>query len=126
MSNKYFTHATPTLFNAGTPRPQLSSCYLIAMESDSISIYNTLGDVLLLVNGLEALVCIFIILEVQVVISAEQMEQVMVLFQCCVYLIIQRAMLAKGGGTQWFFCYLFGTMASRYNGIFRYEEKSWR
>jgi len=45
MSQKYFTHATPTLFNAGTPRPQLSSCYLIAMESDSINgIYNTLGD----------------------------------------------------------------------------------
>ena len=44
MSNKYFTHY-PTLFNAGTPRPQLSSCYLIAMESDSIKgIYNTLGD----------------------------------------------------------------------------------
>ena len=45
MSQKYFTHATPTLFNAGTPRPQLSSCYLIAMESDSINgIYNTLKD----------------------------------------------------------------------------------
>jgi len=45
MSSKYFTHATPTLFNAGTRRPQLSSCYLIAMESDSINgIYNTLGD----------------------------------------------------------------------------------
>ena len=45
MSNKYFTHATPTLFNAGTPRQQLSSCYLIAMEDDSIDgIYNTLKD----------------------------------------------------------------------------------
>lgn len=45
MSRKYFTHATPTLFNAGTPRPQLSSCYLIAMESDSLDgIYNTLHD----------------------------------------------------------------------------------
>ena len=45
MSQKYFTHATPTLFNAGTPRPQLSSCYLIAMEEDSIQgIYNTLTD----------------------------------------------------------------------------------
>jgi len=45
MSQKYFTHATPTLFNAGTPHPQLSSCYLIAMESDSIEgIYNTLKD----------------------------------------------------------------------------------
>ncbi len=45
MSNKYFTHATPTLFNAGTPHPQLSSCYLLAMENDSIEgIYNTLKD----------------------------------------------------------------------------------
>jgi len=45
MSLKYFTHATPTLFNSGTPHPQLSSCYLIAMESDSIDgIYNTLKD----------------------------------------------------------------------------------
>lgn len=45
MSNKYFTHATPTLFNAGTPTPQLSSCYLMAMEEDSIEgIFNTLKD----------------------------------------------------------------------------------
>ena len=45
MSQKYFTHATPTLFNAGTPRPQLSSCFLLAMESDSIDgIYNTLKE----------------------------------------------------------------------------------
>ena len=45
MSRKYFTHATPTLFNAGTPNPQLSSCYLMAMEDDSIDgIFNTLKD----------------------------------------------------------------------------------
>ena len=45
MSQKFFTHATPTLFNAGTPRPQMSSCYLIAMEDDSIDgIFNTLKD----------------------------------------------------------------------------------
>lgn len=45
MSKKIFTHATPTLFNAGTPRQQLSSCYLLAMEDDSIDgIYNTLKD----------------------------------------------------------------------------------
>ena len=45
MSQKYFTHATPTLFNAGTPRPQLSSCFLIGMEEDSLDgIYNTLKD----------------------------------------------------------------------------------
>ena len=45
MSNKYFTHATPTLFNAGTLRPQMSSCYLLSMEEDSITgIYDTLKD----------------------------------------------------------------------------------
>jgi ribonucleoside-diphosphate reductase alpha chain len=45
MSNKYFTHATPTLFNAGTTHQQLSSCYLLSMEEDSIDgIYNTLSD----------------------------------------------------------------------------------
>ena len=45
MSTKCFTHATPTLFNAGTPKPQLSSCFLLAMESDSIDgIFNTLKD----------------------------------------------------------------------------------
>jgi len=45
MSQKYMTHATPTLFNAATPSPQLSSCYLIAMENDSIDgIFDTLKD----------------------------------------------------------------------------------
>jgi ribonucleoside-diphosphate reductase alpha chain len=45
LSQKFLTHATPTLFNAGTPRPQLSSCYLLSMSEDSIAgIYKTLGD----------------------------------------------------------------------------------
>ena len=45
MSQKYFTHATPTLFNAGTNHQQLSSCFLLAMTSDSVSgIYKTLSD----------------------------------------------------------------------------------
>ena len=45
MSSKYFTHATPTLFNAGTPRPQLSSCFLLHMENDSIDgVFSTLKD----------------------------------------------------------------------------------
>jgi len=45
MSQKYFIHATPTLFNSGTPHPQLSSCFLVAMEDDSIEgIFNTLKD----------------------------------------------------------------------------------
>ena len=45
MSQKYFTHATPTLFNAGTLRPQMSSCFLVAMKDDSIEgIYETLKE----------------------------------------------------------------------------------
>ena len=45
LSTKRMTHATPTLFNAGTPRSQLSSCYLLSMAGDSIAgIYKTLGD----------------------------------------------------------------------------------
>ena len=45
MSAKYFTHATPTLFNAGTQRPQMSSCFLVAMKDDSIEgIYDTLKE----------------------------------------------------------------------------------
>ena len=43
MSKKFFTHATPTLFNAGTPKPQMSSCFLLQMQDDSIDgIYDTL------------------------------------------------------------------------------------
>jgi ribonucleoside-diphosphate reductase alpha chain len=43
MSEHWFTHATPTLFNAGTPKPQMSSCFLLAMKDDSIEgIYDTL------------------------------------------------------------------------------------
>lgn len=43
MSEGWFTHATPTLFNAGTPKPQMSSCFLLTMKEDSISgIYDTL------------------------------------------------------------------------------------
>lgn len=45
LSKKFYTHATPTLFNAGTKRPQLSSCFLLAMNADSIKgIYKTLED----------------------------------------------------------------------------------
>jgi ribonucleoside-diphosphate reductase alpha subunit len=45
MSDKWFTHATPTLFNAGTPKPQLSSCFLLTMKDDSIDgIYDTLKN----------------------------------------------------------------------------------
>lgn len=46
MSQRLFTHATPTLFNAGTPKPQMSSCFLLTMKEDSINgIYDTLKQV---------------------------------------------------------------------------------
>ena len=49
MSEKWFTHATPTLFNAGTNKPQLSSCFLLTMQDDSIDgIYNTLKQTALI------------------------------------------------------------------------------
>ena len=44
MSQKYFTHASPTLFNAGTPRPQLSSCFLLDVEDSIKGIYENLSD----------------------------------------------------------------------------------
>ena len=45
LSQRYFTHATPTLFNAGTPNPQMSSCFLMCMKEDSIDgIYDTLKN----------------------------------------------------------------------------------
>ena len=45
MANKDFIHATPTLFNAGTKREQLASCFLLAMKDDSVDgIFNTLKD----------------------------------------------------------------------------------
>ncbi|CAI5991409.1 unnamed protein product, partial [Closterium sp. NIES-65] len=45
MSQRWFTHASPTLFNSGTPRPQLSSCFLVCMKEDSIEgIYDTLKE----------------------------------------------------------------------------------
>jgi len=45
MSQKFFTHATPTLFNAGTPSPQMSSCFLVAMKDDSVEgIFETLKE----------------------------------------------------------------------------------
>jgi ribonucleoside-diphosphate reductase alpha chain len=49
LSEGWFTHATPTLFNAGTPKPQMSSCFLLQMQGDSIDgIYNTLKQTALI------------------------------------------------------------------------------
>jgi ribonucleotide reductase alpha subunit len=48
LSQRYFTHATPTLFNAGTNKPQLSSCFLISVEDSMDSIVKSLGDIMLI------------------------------------------------------------------------------
>ena len=46
LSEKWFTHASPTLFNAGTTKPQLSSCFLLTMKEDSLEgIFDTLKQV---------------------------------------------------------------------------------
>jgi ribonucleotide reductase alpha subunit len=44
MSQKYFTHATPTLFNSGTVKPQLASCFLLGMEDSVEGIYKAISD----------------------------------------------------------------------------------
>jgi ribonucleoside-diphosphate reductase subunit M1 len=52
MSERYFTHASPTLFNAGTPHAQLSSCFLVCMKDDSIEgIYETLKNCAMISKG---------------------------------------------------------------------------
>ncbi|KAF9601724.1 hypothetical protein IFM89_022711 [Coptis chinensis] len=52
ISQHWFTHASPTLFNAGTPRPQLSSCFLVCMKDDSIEgIYDTLKECVVISNS---------------------------------------------------------------------------
>jgi ribonucleoside-diphosphate reductase alpha chain len=57
MSERWFTHATPTLFNAGTPKPQMSSCFLLTMKEDSIpGIYDTLKSCAQILSPQEALV----------------------------------------------------------------------
>ena len=49
ISERWFTHATPTLFNAGTPKPQMSSCFVLCMQDDSIQgIYETLRQTALI------------------------------------------------------------------------------
>jgi len=45
MSNKYFTHATPSLYHAGSPRPQFSSCFLLGMDDSVKGIYKTISDI---------------------------------------------------------------------------------
>jgi len=96
LSRRYFTHATPTLFNAGTNTPQMSSCFLLTMKEDSIDgIYETLKNCAIIskyAGGIGLAATIFVLVNP---ISAELMVLQTVLFLCCVYLIIQLVTLIK-------------------------------
>ena len=61
MSERWFTHATPTLFNAGTPNPQMSSCFLLQIKDDTIDgIFDTLNRARKSLNQLAESVLAFI------------------------------------------------------------------
>jgi ribonucleoside-diphosphate reductase alpha chain len=83
MSERWFTHATPTLFNAGTPKPQMSSCFLLTMKEDSIDgIYDTLKQTARISQSAGVSGWLFITSEPQEAISAERMEQAMESYPC--------------------------------------------
>jgi ribonucleoside-diphosphate reductase alpha chain len=83
MSEKWFTHATPTLFNAGTPKPQLSSCFLLTMKDDSIpGILKPSSSVLRFPNLPEALASASTISALPEVISKVPMELPTASFRC--------------------------------------------
>ena len=87
MSERWFTHATPTLFNAGTPKPQMSSCFLLTTKDDSITgIYDTLTQCAKISQSAGGnWVCPSIMLEQLARTSAEQTEQATVSCLCFAY-----------------------------------------
>jgi ribonucleoside-diphosphate reductase alpha chain len=83
MSKKFFTHATPTLFNAGTPKPQMSSCFLLQIQDDSIDgIYDTLNKLRKSRNLQAVSDCLFTMCAPRVLIFAAQMVHQTVLCPC--------------------------------------------
>ena len=82
MSQRFFTHGSPCLFNAGTPRPQMSSCFLLAMKDDSIEgIYDTLKSCALISKVLEESVYTSTTFVLPVLTLLVPMVLLMVLFQ---------------------------------------------
>ena len=107
MSKRYFTHATPTLFNSGTPKPQMSSCFLLTMKDDSIDgIYDTLKQTAKISSRQEELDFLFTMLEQQVLISQEQMELQMELYPCSCFQRYSSLCRSRWRKTQRIFCYL--------------------
>lgn len=113
MSERYFTHASPTLFNAGTPNPQLSSCFLVCMKDDSIEgIYDTLkscamisktaGGIGLSIHNIRATgsVVSYQVVEMYLYIWTDRISQAQtvtrtVLYPCFEHMMLLLAMLIK-------------------------------
>ena len=82
-------------YNAGTPRPQLLSCFLIGIDDSINGIYKCLGDCAAISKWLVVLDYMFLIFVVIIVILMEQMEKQVVLYLCYECLIVQHGMLTK-------------------------------
>ena len=117
MSQKWFTHATPTLFNAGTPKGQLASCFLLTMKDDSIGgIYDTLkqcaeisqraGGIGLSIHNIRA---------AGSYIKGSNGYSSGIVPMSRVFDATARYVDQGGGETQRGFCYLLGTVAQRYS-----------
>jgi ribonucleoside-diphosphate reductase alpha chain len=107
MSEKWFVHATPTLFNAGTPKPQMSSCFLLSMKEDSIEgIYETLKNSALISQAAGGIgLNIHNIRSTGSYIKA-LMAPVMASSQCCAYLMIPHGMWTRVAVNERGVCYL--------------------
>jgi ribonucleoside-diphosphate reductase alpha chain len=99
MSERWFTHATPTLFNSGTPKPQMSSCFLLTMKDDSIDgIYDTLKQTAKISQSAGGIGLSIHNVRPQAPTSAVQTAPATVSSQCCVYLMIPARYVDQGGG----------------------------
>ncbi len=93
MSKKYMTHATPTLFNAGTPKPQMSSCFLLTMKDDSIDgIYDTLKQTAKISQSAGGIGLSIHNIALRVLTLVEPTVLLTVLFQCFVFTTIRLVM----------------------------------
>ena len=112
MSNGYFTHATPTLFNSGTPMPQMSSCFLLTMQDDSLhGIYDTLKQCALISKSAGGIGLSIHHIRAKDPTSREPTEPPTELFQCSVFSTILHDTSTRVAVSEGFNRYLSRTMA---------------
>ena len=87
MSTGFYTHASPTLYNSGTKRPQLSSCFLIGTEDSIAGITKTWTDVSMISKWAVVLEFMLVIFVLRIVSSEELMDHLPVLFLCYKFII---------------------------------------